>query len=170
MGYRTKQTIFNWGILNRQEAPKEMFNIISLQENANQNNPDILLTPIRMAKIKNSGSSRCWQGCGERGTSFIAGGISSWYNHSGNQFVGLSENWEEIYQKTQLYTLGHIPKRCSTIPRGHILHYVNSSLIYNSQKLERTQMSLNGRMYIECGAFTQWSTTQLLKLMTLSIL
>ena len=24
------------------------------------------LTPVRMAKIKNSGESRCWQGCGER--------------------------------------------------------------------------------------------------------
>jgi hypothetical protein len=26
------------------------------------------LTPVRMAKIKNSCDSRCWQGCGERGT------------------------------------------------------------------------------------------------------
>jgi hypothetical protein len=26
------------------------------------------LTPVRMAGIKNSGDSRCWQGCGERGT------------------------------------------------------------------------------------------------------
>jgi hypothetical protein len=26
------------------------------------------LQPVRMAKIKNSGDSRCWQGCGERGT------------------------------------------------------------------------------------------------------
>jgi hypothetical protein len=26
------------------------------------------LTPVRMAKIKNSGNNRCWQGCGERGT------------------------------------------------------------------------------------------------------
>ena len=25
------------------------------------------LTPVRMAKIKHSGESRCWQGCGERG-------------------------------------------------------------------------------------------------------
>jgi hypothetical protein len=25
-------------------------------------------TPIRMTKIKNSGDSRCWRGCGERGT------------------------------------------------------------------------------------------------------
>jgi hypothetical protein len=24
--------------------------------------------PVSMAKIKNSGESRCWQGCGERGT------------------------------------------------------------------------------------------------------
>jgi hypothetical protein len=28
----------------------------------------IHLTPIRMARIKNSRDSRCWQGCGERGT------------------------------------------------------------------------------------------------------
>ena len=26
------------------------------------------LTPVRMAKIKNSCNSRCWRGCGERGT------------------------------------------------------------------------------------------------------
>ena len=26
------------------------------------------LKPVRMAKIKTSGGSRCWQGCGERGT------------------------------------------------------------------------------------------------------
>jgi hypothetical protein len=27
----------------------------------------LVITPVRMAKIKNSGDSRCWQGCGERG-------------------------------------------------------------------------------------------------------
>ena len=26
------------------------------------------LTPVRMTKMKNSGDSRCWRGCGERGT------------------------------------------------------------------------------------------------------
>ena len=32
---------------------------------------------------------------------------------------------------------------------GHMLHYVHSSLIYNSQKLERTQMPLNKGMDTE---------------------
>jgi hypothetical protein len=32
--------------------------------------PRFKLTPVRMAKIKNSGDSRYWQGCGERGTLF----------------------------------------------------------------------------------------------------
>jgi hypothetical protein len=44
-----------------------MFNILNHQGNANQTTLRCHLTPVRMAKIKNSGDSRCWQGCGERG-------------------------------------------------------------------------------------------------------
>jgi hypothetical protein len=39
---RAKQKTLNQGKLNGQEAPKEMFNILNHQENANQNNPEIL--------------------------------------------------------------------------------------------------------------------------------
>jgi hypothetical protein len=46
-----------------------MFNILNHQGNANQNNPENL-PPVRMAKMKNSGDSRCWRGRGERGTLF----------------------------------------------------------------------------------------------------
>jgi hypothetical protein len=35
--------------------------------------------------------------------SFIAGGIASWYNHTGNQFGSSSENWTYYYLRTQLY-------------------------------------------------------------------
>ena len=34
---------------------------------------------------------------------------------------------------------GHISRRCSNLWEGHMFHYVHSSLIYNSQNLERTQ-------------------------------
>jgi hypothetical protein len=51
------------------------------------------LKTVRMTKIKNSGNSRSWCRCGGRGTIFIAGGIASWYNNSGNQFGVSSENW-----------------------------------------------------------------------------
>jgi hypothetical protein len=32
--------------------------------------------------------------CGERGNFSIVGGIPKWYNHSGNQSGGSSENWK----------------------------------------------------------------------------
>jgi hypothetical protein len=76
-----------------------MFNILRHQGNANQNNLRSHLIPVKMAKIKNSGDSRCWRGCGERGTLLIVGGIASWYNHSGNQFGSFSENCRLYYQR-----------------------------------------------------------------------
>jgi len=49
-----------------------MFNILSHQGNANQKkekkNLRFHITPVRMAKIKISGDSRCWCRCREGGT------------------------------------------------------------------------------------------------------
>ena len=67
---RAKQRIHNRGILNGPEALKEMFKVLSHQENVNQMTPRFHLTPTRMAKIKTLADSTCWQGCGERGTLF----------------------------------------------------------------------------------------------------
>jgi hypothetical protein len=53
---------------------------------------------------------------------------------------------------------GHIAKRCS-----NMFHYVHSSLIYNSQKLKRTQMPFNKGIYRKCDTFTQWGSTRILK-------
>jgi hypothetical protein len=43
----------------------------------------------------------------------------------------------------------NIHRRCSNWQEGNMLHSVHSSLIYNRQKLESTQMSLNRGMDTE---------------------
>jgi len=54
------------------------------------------------------------------------------------QKIGHCTTWGPSYT-----SLGHIPKRCSNVQKRHMLHYVHSSLIYNSHNLERTQMPFN---------------------------
>jgi hypothetical protein len=89
------------------------------------------LTAARMAKIKNSGDSRCWRGLGERNIPPL--------------LVGLQAGTTMVYhfwantQKMLQHIMTHL----------HIFHYIHSSLIYNSQELERTQISFNRVMDTE---------------------
>jgi len=53
--------------------------------------------------------------------SSIVGGIASWYNHSGNQPGGSSENWVQYYLRTQLYhSWACIQKIPQHITRTHV--------------------------------------------------
>ena len=109
-------------ILNRviSNGREEMFNILSHQGNEIKMTIRFHITSTSMYKIKDSSASTCCLGCDER------------------------ETWRPSH-----VTPGHIPKRCSTIPKRQIFHYFYSSLICNSQELESTQMSLNLRMNTE---------------------
>jgi hypothetical protein len=51
------------------------------------------LTQVRMAKIKTQVTTNVGEVVEKDEHSSIAGGIASWYNHSGNLFGGSSENW-----------------------------------------------------------------------------
>jgi hypothetical protein len=70
---------------------KKCSNSLVIREIQIQTNLRFHLTPVRMAKIKNSDDSRCWLGCGKEEHSSIASRIASWYNHSGNQSGSFSE-------------------------------------------------------------------------------
>jgi len=107
------------------------------------------LTPVRMAKIRSSGDSRCWRGCREKETL-----LHCWWDCRLVQTF-----WKLVWRflrkldielpEDPAITLKHIPKRCSNIEQRHMIHYVHCSLIYNSQKLERIQMPFNRRVDTE---------------------
>jgi hypothetical protein len=90
------------------------------------------LTPVKMVKIKNSGDSRCWQGCGERGTL-----LNCWWNCKLVQPLWKSVWWflrklGIVLPEESAIPLLDIPKRCFNMLLGHMLHYVHRNLIYNS--------------------------------------
>ena len=77
-------------------------------------------------------------------------GLVNLHNHSGTQSgdpqkIGHSTTWRPSYS-----TSGHIPQISSNIQQRHMHHNVHRSPIYNSQKLERTQMS-----------FSRWMDTKI---------
>ena len=69
-----------------------MFSILSNKGNANKTTMRLYIIPVKMAKIKNSRDRRCSSDVEKEEHSSIFVGIASWYNHSGNQFGGSSEN------------------------------------------------------------------------------
>jgi hypothetical protein len=81
--------------------------------------------------------------------SSIAGGIVSLYNQSGNQSAGSSENWIKYYLKIQQYLFWACTQMIFQLVIRTHAPLVPSSLIYNRQELERTQMFFNRGMDTE---------------------
>jgi hypothetical protein len=95
----------------------------------------------------------------------IAGGIASWHNHSGNQSGGSSEKLDIVLPEDPPITLLGIYREdaptynkdtCSTM-------FIAALFIIARSWKEPVPQQKNG--YRKCGTFTQWSTTQLLKMM-----
>jgi hypothetical protein len=56
--------------------------------------------------------------------SSIAVGIASWYNYSGNEFGGSSENWKWYYLRTQqYYSWAYTQKMLQHVIRTHASLY-----------------------------------------------
>jgi len=132
------------------------------------------LTPVRMSKIKNSGDSKCWQGWGERGTLLHCWWDCKLVQPSRNQSGGSSEIGHWTTWGPSYTSLWQIPKRCPNILQKHVFYYVHSSLIYNSQKQERTQMPFNRGMdtenvvHLHNGILLSYQKQWLWKLIALS--
>ena len=128
MWYRLKQKIVNRGISNGKEALKEMFNIITHQEHANQKSSRFLLTPVKIAKIKITNDISSCQVCRAKGVLL----------HCWLKCKLVPPLWKSIWKF--LWKLGihlhqdpaipllAILKGLPIIPQGHLLNYVHSNL------------------------------------------
>jgi len=144
MGYRSEQRILNRGILNCLEALKEMFNSLAIREIQIKTSLRVHLIPVRMIKINVSGSS-CRERCGVRGA------LLHWHCKVA-QLLWKSVSWflwkfgidllQDTVIRAYIQRTLHSPTRTLT-------NYIHSSLIYNSQKLERTQMPFNRKVNTE---------------------
>jgi hypothetical protein len=91
-----------------------------------------------MAKIKNSGDNKRWQGCEEKGTLLHCWWDCKW----------VQPNWKSVL--LFLRNLDRLLPEDPAIPLLGIYPKVShSSLNYNSQKLETNHMSLNRQMDTE---------------------
>ena len=124
------------------------------------------ITPVRMAKIKNSGDSRCSWGCGERGTL-----LHYWWDCKLVQLLWKSVWWFLRKLDIILSEDPAIPLLCiypEEVPTGKkdtcsTMFIEALFIIARAGKNPDAPQQRNG--YRKCGTFTQWSTTQLLKTM-----
>jgi hypothetical protein len=126
------------------------------------------LTPVRMAKIKNSGDSRRWRGCGERGTL-----LHYWWDcklvqplcKSVWQFL---RKLDILLQEDPTITLLSIyPEDVPTGKKDTCFTMFIAALFIIARSWKEPRYASAEDGYRKCGTFTQWSSTQLLKRMNL---
>ena len=122
------------------------------------------LTPVRMAKVKNSGDSRYWPGCGESRTLLLC-----WWNCKLVQ--PLQKSVWHFLRKLEIVLpedppLGIYPENASTCNKDTCSTMFTAAIFIIARSWEepRCPSQMNG--YRKCATFTQWSTILLLKTMT----
>ena len=129
------------------------------------------LTPVRMAKIKNSGDSRCWQGCGERGTL-----LHFWWDCKLVQPLWKAV-WQLFLKKLDIVLpedpaiplLGIYPENVPTGKKNTCsTMFIAALFIIEAGNNPDVPQQRSG--YRKYGTFTQGNTTYLLKMTTSQVL
>jgi hypothetical protein len=126
------------------------------------------LTPVRMAKIKNSGDSRCWQGCGERETL-----LHCWWDCKLVQPL-----WKSVWrflrkldivllEDPTIPLLGLYPEDAPSFNKDTCSTRFIASLFIIARSWKEPDVPQQRNRNRKCGTFTQWSTKQVLKTMNL---
>jgi hypothetical protein len=124
------------------------------------------LISVRMAKIKNSSVSTCWQECGERGTLLLCC----------LKCKLVQPLWKSIWhflrklgivlsQNLAIPLLGIYPKYTSPYHKDTCLTIFIASFFIIARKQKQSRCPSTDE-YRKCGTFTQWNTIRLLKTRT----
>ena len=122
------------------------------------------LTPIRMAKTKNTDDKIILERIWVRGTNFPPLLVVI-QTSTAILETSMLVSQKTVHQSTSIHRstpLGNIPKGGTIIPRGHLLNYIHSIIICSIQSLQTTRWP-STEEWIKYGTFTQCSITQLLK-------
>ena len=125
-------------------------------------------TPVRMAKIKNSGDSRCWWGFGERGTL-----LHCWWDCKLVQPLWKSIWWFlrkldiVLLEDPAIPLLGIYWEDVPTGKKDICSTMFIAALFIIARSWKEPRCPSTEEWIQKCGTFTQWSTVQLLKRMNL---
>ena len=90
---------------------------------------------VRMAKIKNTSNSSCWQRCGAKGTFFpLMVGMQTYTTFWKSVWCFLRKRGIDRPQGSAIPLLGICPRRRTILSQGKLLNYLQSNFIHNGSK------------------------------------
>ena len=131
MGRRSEQTFLKRRHTDSQQAHEKMLNITNHQVNANQNYNEI--SPQTCQNGYHQKTTKCWQGCGEKGTLIHRWQECKLVQPLWKQYRGSSK---ELPYDPAIPLLGVYLKKMKTNLKRYMHPHVHCSIISNSQDIE----------------------------------